>query len=235
MFPPRCCQRDFDFKAIRIYLPIQLATLYQDKSIEYRTADRVYCHNNACSAFLGAKTEDVAFIRCIRCANLTCAQCKAAAHPGTPCQTSDTDDIVLALAEENGWKRCPGCRHLVELNHGCFHMTCRCRYQFCYLCTERWKSCTCPQWEENRLLVRATEQVERRVQEEARAGGPATVPFVDYNALVAREVERLRVDHDCQHTNWQYRPGSGRCEHCNFMLPQFLLVRVLSVLIFHCD
>jgi hypothetical protein len=30
---------------------------------------------------------------------------------------------VLALAEREGWKRCPGCRTMVELQYGCNHMT----------------------------------------------------------------------------------------------------------------
>jgi hypothetical protein len=39
----------------------------------------------------------------------------------------------------------------VELSTGCFHMTCRCKAQFCYLCAARWKSCACVQWNERRL------------------------------------------------------------------------------------
>ena len=37
---------------------------------------------------------------------------------------------------------------MIELNHGCFHMTCRCKTQFCYRCGAQWKTCSCPQWEE---------------------------------------------------------------------------------------
>lgn len=29
---------------------------------------------------------------------------------------------------------------------------CRCGGEFCYLCARRWKSCSCSQWDENRLL-----------------------------------------------------------------------------------
>ncbi|OSX63329.1 hypothetical protein POSPLADRAFT_1080865, partial [Postia placenta MAD-698-R-SB12] len=55
----------------------------------------------------------------------------------------DADRAVLALGETQGWARCPGCETMIELNHGCFHMTCRCKTEFCYVCQARWKTCTC--------------------------------------------------------------------------------------------
>ncbi|KAJ3535609.1 hypothetical protein NM688_g6953 [Phlebia brevispora] len=206
LFPPRCCQQEFDFAIVRGFLPLQLATLYQEKTKEYRTVDRVYCHRPTCSTFLCSKTAHVTAIRCPRCSALTCGSCKAATHAGVPC-VIQSDEEILALAEERGWKRCPGCHHLVELSFGCFHMTCRCRYQFCYLCTARWKTCACPQWDENRLLTAAHDQVERRVRD-APAARRAAMP--DLNAMVARAMEHLREDHDCQHPSWQYTPGRGR-------------------------
>lgn len=225
LFPPRCCQHEFDFNVILRHLPVQLATLYQEKAKEYRTTNRVYCHRKTCSAFLGPQKEHPTPLYCPRCTSLTCAKCTAATHPGRPCE-SQSDEEVLALAEETGWKRCPGCRHLVELSVGCFHMTCRCRYEFCYLCTARWKTCACPQWEENRLFSVAHDRVERRVREQPQlAANNNRDPWANFQALVQQEADRLRVDHDCQHRYWQYRPGGGRCEHCNFMLPIFLLVR----------
>jgi hypothetical protein len=34
-------------------------------------------------------------------------------------------------------------------------MTCRCRAEFCYLCSIPWKNCKCSQWDEARLLEEA--------------------------------------------------------------------------------
>ena len=34
---------------------------------------------------------------------------------------------------------------------------CRCGYQFCYLCGGKWKTCTCENWQERRLLEREGE------------------------------------------------------------------------------
>jgi len=57
------------------------------------------------------------------------------------------------------------CRFFVELEVGCYHMTCRCGHEFCYLCTSRWKTCSCPQWDEGRLLQQARRQVEVQVSQ----------------------------------------------------------------------
>jgi len=108
---------------------------------------------------------------------------------------------------------------MVELDTGCYHMTCRCRAQFCYLCAERWKSCVCPQWEEARLLQRAEQQVENQFGAPAvRAGDRAR-----HAARVEAAAERLRVNHHCAHTDWTVRGGGGRCESCNYTLDRYLL------------
>ena len=147
---------------------------------------------------------------------------------------------MLALAESEGWKRCPGCGHLVELSVGCYHMTCRCRYQFCYLCRAQWKTCACEQWDENRLLVAAEDRVQRR-----QAQAPANVnanpeprrnaPAPMFRQLVEREAERLRTNHDCTH-RWQYVARPGRCEGCGDYLRIFLYVSAIvsDLCVTHC-
>jgi len=42
--------------------------------------------------------------------------------------------------------------------------------------------------------------------------------------MIRETMERLRVGHDCQHTNWEYRRGGGRCEDCSHHLPLYLFV-----------
>ncbi|KAI6112098.1 hypothetical protein EDD16DRAFT_1604389, partial [Pisolithus croceorrhizus] len=39
--------------------------------------------------------------------------------------------------------------------------------------------------------------------------------------MIREMAERLRVDHDCQHT-WKYRHGGGSCENCHHALPLYL-------------
>ncbi|KZT06377.1 uncharacterized protein LAESUDRAFT_743524 [Laetiporus sulphureus 93-53] len=213
LFPPRCCQQPFIVSEVEPHLGPELSALFNKKAIEFNTADRVYCHQPTCSSFIGAATS-VASIHGCTCWEQACGRCKEVAHPASFCSVDDTP--ILALAEKEGWKRCPGCRHLVELTQGCYHMTFRCRRQFCYVCTETWKTCNCPQWDEARLLTTAEDRVQRELP-----AGPPPAP-AQYRRMVAHAAERLRVDHDCQHV-WRYRPGGGQCEQCSHYLGVFLL------------
>lgn len=89
------------------------------------------------------------------CGVQTCSICKAASHGNADCPKDEATAAVLADAQAKGWTRCYRCRAMVELTQGCYHMTCRCRGEFCYLCSIPWKKCKCPQWDEERLFIEA--------------------------------------------------------------------------------
>jgi len=60
----------------------------------------------------------------------TCEELKA-----IPVSERAPEDLVFAeLAKKQKWKRCPKCGTMVERTEGCNHMTCRCAYEFCYVC-----------------------------------------------------------------------------------------------------
>ncbi|OSD06030.1 hypothetical protein PYCCODRAFT_1070477 [Trametes coccinea BRFM310] len=217
LFPPSCCRQPFNFHEVRAYMDSQLVKLVDKKAIEFGTKNRVYCHRPTCSTFLGAATASVTQLLCTTCWHYTCGHCKGAEHSATVRCTSAEDAVVVALAEQEGWKRCPGCGHLVELSVGCYHMTCRCRHQFCYVCTAKWKTCTCAQWDEARLFTAAENRVQRQGVQPARPGAPN----IGWNQQVAREAERLRHDHDCAH-RWRYVSDPGRCDSCGHHLRVFL-------------
>ncbi|KIJ63803.1 hypothetical protein HYDPIDRAFT_182115 [Hydnomerulius pinastri MD-312] len=322
------------------HLTQALVTEFRLKSEEYGTLARVYCAYPKCSRFLGPVLPGANSHVCPApgCGNRTCRSCRGR-HEGRghTCRFDEDADQVLALSRASGWARCPGCSQMIELNTGCFHMTCRCRTEFCYLCQARWKTCTCPQWEERRLLATAEQRVdaqlaqgwanraqaaaparrwttrERPVIPPARVGAlapavpahrrapvivvpapaPATVvparlpapvaiptrppapavvvptrPPAPATAVPARPpapvavvparpstpvtivpatpsapvritsqkvswetarermiretMDRLRVDHDCNHQKWKYRHGGGNCETCGHYLPHYL-------------
>ena len=314
---------------------------FREKTQEFGTRKRVYCAKPSCSHFLGQQYEGgLAYIRAPRftctapdCTTVTCSSCKNEVKSGSlhRCHAADADEHVLALGQRSGWARCPGCETMIELNMGCYHMTCRCRTEFCYLCRALWKTCTCPQWDEHRLLVAAQARADAQlraggvqrvpvapprweplvpavpqvrivvrreppVEERVRVpvGRPATPPPApaqntpgtaarshtirqaraephapdnvpvagpsrhqtttpgsrstvaplrlpvradtqdqrkpqaankrDRQDLVRQWVERLRVDHDCNHGKWTYRRGAGKCEVCHDHLPLYLFV-----------
>jgi hypothetical protein len=221
LFPPRCCQRLFQLATVRVYLGPAIAQAFERKAVEFSTPNRVYCARPQCSAFLGPASTVARSLHCTACLRATCAACKEEGHWPRPCRATQ-DAEVLAMGVQEGWKRCPACTTLIELTIGCYHMTCRCRKQFCYLCAATWKECMCPQWEENRLFAAAEVRVQRALDQ--RQAAPAAP---EMRRLVRQEAEQLRVDHECQHQLWRYRQGRGMCESCHHTLPNYLFVSTL--------
>lgn len=69
-------------------------------------------------------------MRCIKCGNNFCADCKKKPHPDIP-NCSDVEQITKLRDEvaSEAWiagytKPCPKCSYAIEKNGGCNHMTC---------------------------------------------------------------------------------------------------------------
>ncbi|KAF4344091.1 IBR domain protein [Fusarium beomiforme] len=136
---------------------------------------------------------------CTRCNKKTCLNCMSDAHSGV-CADDPESERVLRLAEQHGWRRCEQCRRVVELAHGCSHITCLCKYQFCYACGKRWKTCQCPQWNENHLVERAK------------------------GAVAAAVPGRLDEVRACGHQGYFERVyGQAECENCGQEMRNFIL------------
>lgn len=99
----------------------------------------------------------------------------------------------MDTAALNGWKACYSCHRLIELQHGCNHMTCICKTEFCYVCGQQWKTCACLQWDEDRLLERAEEVVDNMQAPAVNHHGAE-----DREDQVARAVQHLREHHECE-------------------------------------
>ncbi|KAF9259012.1 hypothetical protein L218DRAFT_875761 [Marasmius fiardii PR-910] len=226
LYPLRCCKQNLSLPNLLPWLDQTVRKNFEIKAAEYdiEPNNRLYCANPVCSAFLGSTAGVKRTVLCASCLTRNCTGCKKREHVGN-CTDNEGTLQVQALAREQGWSTCPGCDTIIELHHGCYHMTCRCRTQFCYLCAVPWKNCRCPQWEEGRLLETAQLRVQNQMGRR-----------VDVNAGVAlervqRTIRDLRVDHDCDPHRWQTRWGGGRCEECGYYLPQFLkLCRGCSML-----
>ena len=222
LFPLRCCRKEFTAESIAHLLPADLRTLFREKSLEFGTpaSQRIYCVNPHCSIFLGSSGETRIDIVCGTCETIVCSGCKSTGHPRNDCAENASLGMLRELASTQHWQTCPGCGAIVELSQGCYHMTCRCRYEFCYLCAERWKSCQCVQWNEDMLIADA----ERRVINEHGAHEAAAQP-ARHADRVLQVAQQLRTNHDCYDHRWAFRHGAGSCETCNDWLPVFLMVR----------
>jgi hypothetical protein len=122
LFPPRCCRSAFVLAAVRPFLTSALAKEFQQKELELSTPNRTYCCAPACSAFIPPRDIASDSASCKNCGMITCAICKNAAHDGDCPEDADLQK-VLGIANDNGWQRCYSCRRIVELDHGCNHIT----------------------------------------------------------------------------------------------------------------
>ncbi|KAI5067303.1 hypothetical protein GOP47_0017831 [Adiantum capillus-veneris] len=144
-------------------------------------AERVYCPYSHCSALMdrrnlnvkvatSAASPSTARKMCVECSRFFCVECRVPWHALMTCdyyqslppEFQDKQDVELhRLAENQKWQRCQKCRRMIELSEGCYHMTCRCGYEFCYLCGKEYKhkaaTCGCQLWDEGYILVNEVE------------------------------------------------------------------------------
>ncbi|CAD8127706.1 unnamed protein product [Paramecium sonneborni] len=94
---------------------------------------------------------------CPSCTKSYCLQCKIEYHHGYSCQgykeliqnqlraknEKVLDDQFFQFVQGAKYKQCPQCKFWVEKNQGCDHMTCRCKFQFCYICGGVYGNCAC--------------------------------------------------------------------------------------------
>ncbi|KAJ4745116.1 RING/U-box superfamily protein [Rhynchospora pubera] len=111
-------------------------------------AQKIHCPFKDCSALmLHDADETVTRSECPSCRRFFCAACKVAWHSGLSCEEvgklgedekEREDLLMMQMAKEKKWRRCPRCKYFVEKKDGCLHITCRCRFEFCYGCGKMW-------------------------------------------------------------------------------------------------
>ncbi|KAF2106116.1 hypothetical protein BDV96DRAFT_450248, partial [Lophiotrema nucula] len=150
-FPPRCCGTNVEIHRCYSLLPKELMRRFEAKVEETATPNPTYCSNTKCGSFVRAQSIKGLTATCGDCGVETCVTCKGKKHNGL-CPKDPNTQLLLDTAKTAKWKQCPHCNNMVELRSGCFHITCRCKYEFCYTCVKKWKTCRCSLWQENRLI-----------------------------------------------------------------------------------
>ncbi|KAF2717308.1 hypothetical protein K431DRAFT_233493 [Polychaeton citri CBS 116435] len=210
LYPPRCCRQPIPFDSVRLFLNGQLAAQFANKKEELDDKDKIYCHVPTCSTYINASHRVCDRATCQACGERTCLVCKGSVHLGD-CPKDEEVQSVLTLAREQGWQRCNACGRVVDLRIGCNHITCHCKAEFCYRCGATWRTCTCLLFDEQRLLERAQNVVNRG----GRPGGAVAV---------ATMVNHLRDNHECAHDRWErVDEPDCECEECGDVLRDFIL------------
>ncbi|WCJ41084.1 RING/U-box superfamily protein [Euphorbia peplus] len=139
-------------------------------------SEKVYCPHTRCSALMSKSevleytkayyvgAEQTGARRCMKCRSYFCINCKVAWHNNMTCDDykrryphgQREDSMLDSLAKTKRWRQCVMCKHMVELAEGCYHITCRCGYEFCYTCGAPWKNknptCKCKLWDERNII-----------------------------------------------------------------------------------
>ncbi|KAF5026776.1 hypothetical protein F66182_1130 [Fusarium sp. NRRL 66182] len=125
-WPPKCCLNEIPSKTILRFVPANLKKIFEERSKEWELplGERVYCSDPSCSLWIRPKRINISRRQgvCDR-SHQTCTICRGPAHSGEECPQDVDMNLTNQLAEDEGWKRCGT--------------------QFCYVCTRRWRTCTC--------------------------------------------------------------------------------------------
>lgn len=167
--PPRCCTQPIPGAIVQSILTRENQQAFLKAVVQFSTPwqARIFCPNQDCGEFIPPRhkvdPKHPFTVTCRKCRTGACVMCKRNAHPiGKDCPEDWELEQVLKMGEKSGWRRCYKCRNLVELAHGCTHMTCRCKAQFCYICGGVWDATVgCPN------VCSGEEELERRRLEEA--------------------------------------------------------------------
>lgn len=208
-WPPKCCLNEIPYRTIFKYVPEELKERFKDRSVEWSTPvdQRVYCYEANCGSWIKPERINTAeqLGRCDS-GHKTCVMCRGKSHGSKACERDTNLSLTQQLAEEQGWKKCGKCKAYVEHATACRHMTCRCGYQFCYVCGERWCTCHCTGHQlaviKNQAFKRAKDRRDRELAEaeqlrrEAEDLRLALAQIAEFEREEARKAEMLREEQE---------------------------------------
>lgn len=192
--PCRCpqlgCKHYLSASECKLFLPITSYNALEKALLEANAvkSDKIYCPYPSCSVLLdpleclssmesSSTQSEYSHVVCPVCRRFICLDCGVPWHSSLTCEEyqnlpleeRDASDITLHhLAHSKGWRRCRQCRRMIELTHGCYHMTCWCGNEFCYSCGADYRdgqqTCQCAFWDENYSEDGATHPTEEYEQ-----------------------------------------------------------------------
>ena len=117
--------------------------------VELHGDELSWCPTADCNyAFIFDK--EIYLLHCPKCMKSYCLNCRVEEHKGMSCKEYqinskvDHNDVMFYdFVKGHKFKKCTQCQFWVEKNEGCDHMTCRCGYQFCYICGGKYMACEC--------------------------------------------------------------------------------------------
>ncbi|KAF1977027.1 hypothetical protein BU23DRAFT_662342 [Bimuria novae-zelandiae CBS 107.79] len=222
LMPVRCHKQPIPLPLVSRHLSAEELRAFELADLEFSTENKIYCNNRECGHFIppGQIEPGTNKASCEHCDAVTCGTCKNRYHKDENCPDDPDLRETRELASNMGWQTCYRCGSLVILRSGCYHMTCRCHAEFCYLCGTEWKGCQCRQADYDRMLERAEEIVDR--------DAVVDLPIVERRRRVQQVQQQIMQNHECEHTGRFRRVEGGgrrgfRCEMCGNRHWRFIL------------
>lgn len=134
------CKSELTLESCSRVLTPKLVEMWKRKMKEDLVphAEKIYCPYPRCSVLmskteLSSEAEQSNVRACIKCYGLFCIDCKVSSHSDFSCAEYKRlhpeplfDDMELkCLANDQMWRQCTECKHMIELSDGCNHITCR--------------------------------------------------------------------------------------------------------------
>ncbi|KAH6794809.1 hypothetical protein C2S52_005286 [Perilla frutescens var. hirtella] len=149
--PDQNCPNTIQPRALRSHVAAEVLDRWEEAVAESAilASQRVRCPYEGCSEIMvddgDGRDGGGSAAECPWCHRLFCVKCKVPWHQGLDCREFQKFDRgkrekekLRVLARENKWKKCPSCKLFVEKTGGCIHITCRCKFEFCYVCGANW-------------------------------------------------------------------------------------------------
>ncbi|GJV15285.1 receptor protein-tyrosine kinase CEPR1-like protein [Tanacetum coccineum] len=159
--PELNCKSVLDFNSLRLIVPKHILIKWDQVLCESSILEshKFYCPFADCSALLINDDSTITQNNCPVCKRSICAVCHVPWHSEFTCKKfgklntankkgkKDNEQLAMALAKKNKWKKCPNCKFYVEKTEGCVHITCRLleqgndetrvQQQMCGICLEQ--------------------------------------------------------------------------------------------------
>lgn len=96
------------------------------------------CSNLKCQEWIKAEKASQKDLKCMKCKQVSCFNCKQPIHKGKACEKDMTVDEFIDGLGKKDYKKCPKCNYKIFKDGGCNHMTCKCGYEWCWLCSQKY-------------------------------------------------------------------------------------------------
>jgi IBR domain, a half RING-finger domain len=141
------CKAVLDYEDVHRFASKETFAMY-DKLVLRRALEKMkdfrWCGHAGCGCGQIHANPSYPKMTCHACRKITCFRHQCPWHENRTCDQYERDSqkseevALLQYIQSNKVMRCPKCKHGIEKNQGCDHMTCKkpygCGAEFCYRC-----------------------------------------------------------------------------------------------------